>query len=157
MNTIKIVITKEDIYGRLFATSAYTARAREAIGTPTGITERMQLTADDKAIIDPMIDSSINEILCYISRYHPGSSVENNDNSEYRFCIPTPANYHTGNADKLAGSIKSYITNLTLQNWYTGIKPDEANIATAKAQNDAITIQAMLTQRAKPTRTTDNA
>ena len=30
-------------------------------------------------------------------------------------------------------------------------------IATAKAQNDAITIQAMLTQRAKPTRTTDNA
>ncbi len=158
MSTIKIVITKGNIYDRIFSTSAYTARARETLGLPDGIVERMQLTADDRHVIDPMIDSSADEIYGEITRYHPGSSVELTEYENginYEFSIPVPFNYPTGNSDKLARSIESYIANRTLQNWYTGIKPDEANIAAAKAQNDAITIQTMLTQRIKPSKFTD--
>ena len=157
MNTIRFTITRENIHDKVFATSAYTARARETMGIPPGITERMLLTADDKRIIDPMIDGSVNEIAEEIARYHPGSSVGFNgegDEAGYQFSIATPANYPADNADKLAVSIGSYIANRTLQNWYTGIKPDEANIFAIKAQNDAMIIQAMLTQRTKPT---DNA
>ena len=160
MNTIRFTITRENVYNRVFATSAYTTRARETMGIPSGITERMLLTADDKHIIDPMIDSSVNEIASEIVRYHPGSCVEftkESDAEGYQFCINAPANYPAGNAGKLAGSIESYIANRTLQNWYISIKPDEANIAAVKAQNDAMTIQSMLTQRTKPAIHTDNA
>ena len=160
MNTIRFTITRENVYNRVFATSAYTTRAREAMGIPSGITERMLLTADDRHIIDPMIDSSVNEIAGEIVRYHPGSCIEftkDGDVEGYRFSINAPTNYPAGNADKLAGSIESYIANRTLQNWHISIKPDEANIAAIKAQNDAMTIQSMLTQRTKPTIHTDNA
>ncbi len=160
MNTIRFTITREDVYDKVFATSAYTARARETMGTPSGITERMLLTADDKRIIDPMIDGSVNEIAGEIARYHPGSSVGitgDGDGAGYQFSIATPVNYPAGNADKLTGCLESYIANRTLQNWYTGIKPDEANIFAIKAQNDAMIILAMLTQRTKPTNPTNNA
>lgn len=160
MNTIRFTITRENVYNRVFATSAYITRARETMGIPSGITERMLLTADDRHIIDPMIDSSVNEIASEIVRYHPGSCVEftkESDAEGYQFCINAPANYPAGNAGKLAGSIESYIANRTLQNWYISIKPDEANIAAVKAQNDAMSIQSMLTQRTKPAIHTDNA
>ena len=96
MSTIKIVITKGNIYDRIFSTSAYTARARETLGLPDGIVERMQLTADDRHVIDPMIDSSADEIYGEITRYHPGSSVElteyeNGINYEFSITLPATA------------------------------------------------------------------
>ena len=54
-------------------------------------------------------------------------------------------------------SVESYIANRTLQNWYTDIKPDEASISAAKAQNDVMTIHTMLTQRTRPIKSTENA
>ena len=160
MKTIKFIIIKGNIHDKVFATNAYTARAREAMGIPTGIIERMQLSADDKHIIDPMIDSSVNEITSEIVRYHPRSSVEFTENENgvnYEFNVAVPVNYPTGNADRLAMSVESYIANRTLQNWYTDIKPDEASISAAKAQNDVMTIHTMLTQRTRPIKSTENA
>ena len=66
------------------------------------------------------------------------------------FNIKVPESYPTGNEEKLGKCIESYITNHTLQNWYTGIKPDEAGINAVKTQNDATIIQQLLTQREKP-------
>ena len=155
MNTIRIVITKEDIYGRLFATSAYTARAREAMGVPQSIVERMLLTPDDKEIIVPMIENSVNEIFTDISRYHQESSVtftNAEDTERYLFNINTPDNYPSENGEKLRQSVESYIVNRTLQNWYTDIKPDEAAIIAAKTQNDAANIRMLLIQRRKPSK-----
>ena len=154
MYTINFSITREHIYNGVFATSAHTARAREAMGIPVDITGRMLLTADDKHVIAPLIDNSVNEVSCDIVRHHPGSSVEfnrNGNDGEYLFNITVPMNYPTGNAGMLATIIGDYILNRTLQSWYTDIKPDEANAAATKAQNDAGTIQALLTQRIKPT------
>ena len=160
MDTIKFAITKKSIHDRIFATSAYTTRARETMGMPGSIAERMLITADDKHLIDPMIDNSVNEVSCMIARYHPGSSVEFNmeeNDGEYRFCIAAPVNYPAGNAGKLAQSIESYIAGRTLQEWYSDIRPDEATNAAARVQNEAMTIQEMLAQRTRPTIITDNA
>ena len=76
MTTIEFHITKEEIGKRIFATSAYTARAREAMGTPPSVTERMQATADDTALLAPIMDYSASEVFTVIVRYHPGSSME---------------------------------------------------------------------------------
>ena len=150
MNTMEFHITREEIGKRIFATSAYTARAREALGTPPAITERMQATADDMALLNPIIDNCASEVFTFIVRYHPGSNLEFS-NDGYRFNINTPANYPADNGSKLAQVIESYIVNRTLQEWYTNVKPDEAAITATKTQNDAATIHSLLTQRKKPT------
>lgn len=153
MSQTTFQIDIQNIYKHIFATSAYTARARQAMGIPQEITERMLLTADDKEIISPLIENSVNEIFTDIERYHPGSSVtfgQDGADEVYTFNIDTPTNYPAGNGERLGRSIVSYIANRTLQSWYTDIKPDEAGIASTKAQNDAALIQMLLTQRAKP-------
>ena len=155
MNEIIFIITREDIYKRIFASSAYTARAREAMGVPQSIVERMLLTPDDKEIIVPMIENSVNEVLTDISRYHQESSVtftNAEDTERYLFNINTPDNYPSENGEKLRQSVESYIVNRTLQNWYTDIKPDEAAIIAAKTQNDAANIRMLLIQRRKPSK-----
>lgn len=150
MNTMEFHITREEIGKRIFATSAYTARAREALGTPPAITERMQATADDTALLNPIIDNCASEVFTVIVRYHPGSNLEFS-NDGYRFNNNTPANYPADNGSKLAQVIESYIVNRTLQEWYTNVKPDEAAITATKTQNDAATIHSLLTQRKRPT------
>ena len=153
MKSVKFVITKEELYGRIFAISAYTTRAREAMGVPHNATERMILTADDKKFIDPFIADSVNEIFTHIIRYHPDSCVDftlDEYGGYYMFNIKVPESYPTGNEERLGKCIESYMTNHTLQNWYTGIKPDEAGINAVKTQNDAAIIQQLLTQREKP-------
>lgn len=155
MNEIIFIITREDIYKRIFASSAYTSRAREAMGVPQSIVERMLLTPDDKEIIVPMIENSVNEIFTDISRYHQESSVtftNAEDTERYLFNITTPENYPSENGEKLRQSVESYIANRTLQNWYTDIKPDEAAIIAAKTQNDAANIRMLLIQRRKPSK-----
>ena len=149
MNTTRFAITKENLYKRIYAASAYIVRARESLGVPAGIGERMLITADDKKIIEPFVDKSVNSVFCYIERYHPGSSVEYSDNS-YMFSIKIPYNYPAENSKKLKTAIESYVTNHTLQSWYTSIKPDEASIIAVQTQNDAVTIQQLLMQRIKP-------
>ena len=153
MSTLNFVITKRNIYNRIFATSAYTTRAREATGMPQSISGNMLLTADEKRIIDPLIENSINEIFSFIVCYHPGTSIDystDDNDGAYMFNIKTPANYPAGNEGKLAKSIESYVTNRTLQDWYTCMKPDEASLVAAKTQNDITTLQSLLTQREKP-------
>ena len=150
MKTIEFYMTREEIGKHIFTTSAYTARAREAMGTPHTITERMQATADDTALLAPIMDNSAREVTAFIVRYHPGSNVENS-NDGYRFTIQVPENYPTGNADKLKPAIENYIVNSTLKEWYTNVKPDEATITATKTQNDVVTIEALLTQRERPT------
>ena len=149
MKTVKFVITKEDVYKRIFTTSAYTARARESMGIPSNVGERMLITADEQKVIEPLIDESVNKVFCNIERYHPGSSIEYADTA-YMFSINTPANYPTENGKKLRISIESYIIHHTLQDWYTNIKPDDASIIAVQTQNDAMTIEQLLTQRTKP-------
>ena len=150
MSTLNFVITKKNIYNRIFATSAYTTRAREAIGTPPGVSGNMLLTADEKRIIDPLIENSINEIFSFIVCYHPGTSIEDDNGEAFMFNIKAPANYPAGNEGKLTKCIESYVANRTLQDWYTCMKPDEASLVAAKTQNDITTLQSLLTQREKP-------
>lgn len=149
MISTRFAITKESLYKRVFATSAYMVRSRESMGIPPGIGERMLITTDDREMIAPLIDNSINNVFCSIERYHPGSSIEYSDNA-YMFNINTPANYPAENGKKLKPAIESYVTNHTLQNWYATIKPDEANIIAVQTQSEAITIQQLLMQRTKP-------
>ena len=153
MNTVNFVTNRNNVYNKVFATSAYTARAREKTGMPPEIIERMTITADDKLVIDPIIENCINEISTYITRYHPNSSVDfitDEHEGHYLFNIVVPDNYPIGNEDKFEKSVENYITNRTMQEWYSIIKPDEANIPAAKAQSDILTIQTLLTQRKKP-------
>ncbi len=149
MNPTIFTITKEDLHKRVFAASAYLVRSRESMGIPPGIGERMLITADESDMIEPLIDNSINNVSCSIERYHPGSSIVNSGDA-YQFSICTPVNYPAENGQKLKAAIENYITNHTLQNWYTAIKPDEASIIAVQAQNDTITIQQLLAQRTKP-------
>ena len=151
MKTIEFYMTREEIGERIFATSAYTARAREAMGTPPAITERMQATADDTALLNPIMDNSASQVTAFIVHYHPGSNVEYS-NDEYRFTVQVPENYPAGNGDKLKQAIVNYIVNSTLKEWYTNVKPDEAAIMVTKTQNDAVAIEALLTQRERPTK-----
>ena len=151
---VTFVITKEKVYRQIFATSAHTTRAREAIGLPQEITERMLLTADNKHIIAPLIDNSINDVYAEIVRYHPDCSVNFTRNGEgdgcYVFNMNIPSNYPTDNINQLEQRVESYIVNSTLQNWYSNVKPDEASIIATKRQNDAAIIQMLLTRRTKP-------
>ena len=153
MKTVKFVITREDVYKRIFTTSAYTARAREAMGIPAAVAERMLITADDKEAVDPLIDNGMNAVLADIVRYHPGSSMEFTQDEYggyYMFHMKAAESYPTGNEEMLTQSIGSYVANRTLQNWYADIKPDEAAMTVAKMQNDATTIHLLLTRREKP-------
>lgn len=150
MSTLNFVITKKNIYNRIFATSAYTTRAREATGMPQSISESMLLTTDEKRIIDPLIENSINEIFSFIACYHPATSIEDDNGGAYIFNIKAPANYPAGNEGKLTKCIENYVANRTLQDWYTCMKPDEASLVAAKTQNDITTLQSLLTQREKP-------
>ena len=157
MKTVNFTITRENIDKRIFATSAYTARAREAMGIPPSVVERMVVTADDKEMVDPLTNNAINEVFAYITRYFTNSSVnftQESPSGYYTFNIGVPENFPSGNAEKLQQSIESYIANRILQSWYTGIKPDEASIIALQTQSDATTIQTLLTQREKPTSTT---
>ena len=154
MKTVNFTITRENIDKRIFATSAYTARAREAMGIPPSVVERMVVTADDKEMVDPLTNNAINEVFAYITRYFTNSSVNFTPDSSggcYTFNIGAPDNFPSGNGEKLQQSIGSYIANRILQSWYTGIKPDEASILALQTQNDAATIQMLLAQREKPT------
>ncbi|MBO5865143.1 MAG: hypothetical protein J6Q73_03735 [Bacteroidaceae bacterium] len=156
MSQTTFQISVENVLNRIFASSAYTARSREAMGIPAELTSRMLLTADDKNILAPLIENSVNEIFTDTARYHPGSSVtfkEDKSDGYYAFNINTPTNYPSNNKDRLSQAVESYIANRTLQGWYTDIKPDEAAIAATKAQNDAVVIQMLLVQRHKPTAT----
>ena len=150
MKPITFVITREDVYGHILATSAHVTRSREAMGTPQSIGESMLITTDEKEMLDPHIRNSVNNVFCDIVRYHPGSNVETTQ-EEFKFTINTPSNYPDENGEKLKESIESYIANRTLQSWYTSIKPDEASIAATLVQNDAVTIIQLLMQRTKPT------
>ena len=155
MSTVNFNIAIVELYRQIFATSAHTARAREAMGIPHGIIERMLLTPDDEKKITPLIDESINEVFSDIARYHPGSSstfIQEEENGYYHFTIDAPENYPPGNEEKLRQSALNYIVNRTLQNWYANIKPDEAGIPAAKAQNNATTMRELLTQRIKPSK-----
>lgn len=157
MKNIKFVIKKENVYKHIFTASAYTARAREAMGIPRGMVERMVITADDKEAINPLIDNAINEAYGYIARYFANSNVnftQDNDGGYYAFDIGTPDNYPGGNSEKLAQCVESYIANSVLQHWYASIKPDEGSLIAVQAQNNAATMQLLLTQREKPTSTT---
>lgn len=150
-----ITITRAGVCGRIFAATAYTARAREAMGTPPTITERMLATADDNAILCTLIENSVNEIHSEIARYHPGSTTEFSEDESgghYIFNIKVPANYPTDNEKQLQQSIESNIAGRALQEWYANIKPDEAAMTAARIQNDTMTLQALLTQRIKPTK-----
>lgn len=152
-------ITKKDIYERIFATSAYTSRSREAMGIPAGIIERMQATADEKKLIEPLIDSSVDDAYTHIVRYFPGSTSQftgDTQDGKYTFYIPTPTEYPSGNSDRLKRCITSFIVNRTLQAWYTDVKPDEASIAATKVQSDAANIVQLLTQRTKPIKIYDD-
>lgn len=149
MKTIEFEIRRESIEKRIFTTSAYTARAREAMGTPATITEMMTVTADDMPLLHTLMDDSVNEVITLVSHYHPGSNVEFL-NDGYSFTIKTPENFPADNGSKLEQSIGSYIAGRTLQSWYTDVKPDEAAITAAKIQNDAATLHSLLTQREKP-------
>ena len=153
MKTVKFAITREDVYKRIFTTSAYTTRAREALGIPAAVAERMLITADDKEAVDPLIDNGMNAVLADIIRYHPGSSMEFTQDEYggyYMFHMKAAESYPTGNEDMLEQSIISYAANRTLKDWYTNIKPDEVGTFAAKVQNDATTIHLLLTQREKP-------
>ena len=159
MSAMTFTITKEDIYDRLFATSAYASRSREAMGIPSDIIERMQATADEKKIIEPLIDSSVDDAYTHIARYFPGSTSQftgDTQNGKYTFYIPTPTEYPSGNSDRLKRCITSFIVNRTLQAWYTDVKPDEASIAATKAQSDAANIVQLLTQRTRPIKIYDD-
>ena len=149
MKPITFVITREDVYGHILATSAHVTRSREAMGTPTSIGESMLITTDEKEMLDPHIRNSVNNVFCDIVRYHPGSNVETTQ-EEFKFTINTPSNYPDENGEKLKESIESYIANRTLQSWYTDVKPDEAAITATKTKNEAETLHALLTQREKP-------
>lgn len=149
MISTRFVITKESICKRVFAASAHMVRASESMGIPFGLGERMLITADEQKMIEPLIDNSVNNVFCNIESYHPGSSIEYSDNA-YMFIIKTPDNYPAENGKKLRIAIESYITNHTLQNWYTNIKSDEASIIAVQAQNDATTMRQLLMQRTKP-------
>lgn len=149
MKTIEFKITIESIGKRIFATSAYAAHAREAMGTPATITERMTVTADDMPLLHTLMDDSVNEVITLVSHYHPGSNVEFL-NDGYSFSIKTPENFPADNGSKLEQSIGSYIAGRTLQSWYTDVKPDEAAITATKTKNEAVTLHALLTQREKP-------
>ena len=154
MKTVNFTITRESVDERVFATSAYTARAREAMGIPPAVSECMVVTADNKKMMDPLTDNAVNEVLTYIARYFENSSVNFTPDSSggcYTFNIGAPDNFPSGNGEKLQQSIGSYIANRILQSWYTGIKPDEASIIALQTQNDAATIQMLLAQREKPT------
>ena len=153
MSLISFALQRENICKRIFATSAYTARAREAMGVPPAIVERMLITADDIDIINPHIENSANEVYTDIVRYHPGSSIrftQDECGGFYIFNIKVPSNYPTNNVDTLKQSIESYISNRTLQSLYTDLKPDEASIIATKTKSDAVTIQMLLTQRENP-------
>lgn len=155
MKQIKFDITRADVCKRIFATTACTARAREAMGTPPAITERMLATADHSAMLYPLIEESVNEVYGDIARHHHGSTVdfvEDEHGGHYAFDIKVPANYPDGNERKLEHCIASYIAGRALQEWYTNAKPDEAAITAARIQNETTTLQALLTQRIKPTR-----
>ena len=149
MKTIEFEIRRESIDKRIFTTSAYTARAREAMGTPPAIAERMTVTADDLPLLHPLMDDCVNEVVTIIAHYHPGSNVEFLDDG-YRFTIKVPENFPTDNDKNLKHSIESNIACRTLQSWYTDVKPDEAAITAAKIQNEAATLHSLLTQRERP-------
>lgn len=156
MNTVTFLITRENIYNRIYAASAYIVRAREAMGVPAGMGERMLITADDKRAFAPLMDDSVNEIFAEIAHYHPGShviSTTDNDENGYRFAVRVPPNFPSANKDKLPHCIESYITDRTLQSWYTVIRPEEATVIATRTQNDAVILQTLLTQREKPART----
>ena len=44
MNTTRFAITKESLCKRIFAASAYMVRARESMGVPPAVGERMLIT-----------------------------------------------------------------------------------------------------------------
>ena len=157
MKTVKFVITRANVHERILATSAYTARAREAMGIPPALAERMVITADEKERTNPLIDNAINETFAYIARYFASSNAnftQDSSGGQYTFNIATPDNFPSANGEILQQCIESYIANRVLQSWYASIKPDEASVIAQQAQNDATTIQTLLTQREKPTSTT---
>ena len=119
-----ITIRRADLCDRIFAATAYTARAREAMGTQPAITERMLATADDSAMLYPLIENSVNEVHSDIVRYHPGSTAEfgeDRSDGHYIFNIRLPANYPTDNVSKLQQSIESNIAGRVLQEWYASV------------------------------------
>ena len=156
MNLITFSVRKKDVYERIFAISAYTVRAREAMGVPSENAERMLVTADDKQFLTPFIDNSISEIFTEIIHYHSNCSVgfckdeKDEDEDYYIFNLRTPANYAVSNQNKLEQRVRSFVANRTLQSWYSYINPNEASIIALNAQNDLATLQALLTHRSKP-------
>lgn len=154
MSTTTIAIHKNDICEHIYMVSACTARAREAIGLPNDIIERMIVTKDEMRKISNLIDQSANDLISIITHYYPNSTMQRKDDilGGYNiFNIETPPEYPSGNKETLRHYFESYITNRTLQKWYTDIKPDEANITATKVQNDTNNITNLLTQRTKPT------
>lgn len=157
MEKIEIKINTDSLYTRLARESGLVARSRLALGVSDTVAEIMSLTEDEKEMAGNWIANSINETMHIMNRYLESCSVNiNRDNSnhavEYVISVSIPHNFPHLQSIQLEMCIKELVTSRTLQQWYTTVKPDEANIAITSAQNHAGLLRGILTQRERPKR-----
>lgn len=152
----EIRINVEELYKRLFTESGYIAHSRSAMGLYDSIVGIMNITDDERRIIDKWIRSSVNEIAHAINRYlSPCCAKYYNDDSsgaEYVISFKIPHNYPKETVSLLQECAADLAFKRTMQQWNMAMKPDEANITATGAQADAIRFRELLAQRKKPAR-----
>ena len=155
MEKIEINIKGEDIYNRLYSESGSTSLSRTAMGLPDALAELIQITEDDKRVVDGYITSSVNEVSHTISRYLSPCAVrriydETGKDSKYSLAFSLPYNYPKECKKMLEDTIMDVVKNRTMQYWALVVKPDEANIQVAKVQSDVGRLRELLAMRCYP-------
>ena len=155
MEKIEINIKSEDIYNRLYSESGSTSLSRTAMGLPDALAELIQITEDDKRVVDGYITSSVNEVSHTISRYLSPCSVrriydETLKANKYNLTFSLPDNYPQECTGMLEDAIIDVVKNRTMQYWSLIVKPDEANIQATKVQSDVGRLRELLAMRSYP-------
>ena len=156
MKKREITIDINTVRARLLAESGYMARSRSGMGMPDGVTGSILMTDDDKHAIDNWIRSAINETAYTIGQHFGQCSVNyvpsaEGGNATYIVSFIQPHNYPDKGIEQLGDCMSAFIAAAVQQQWSMIVKPDEANIAAVKVQENRTLMKALLTMRTRPT------
>ena len=156
MTEISIVISYSDTMQRVYAESGYTAKARNGIGLSPELSDSMSASEDDSMILERSFISGAKDAAALITRYMAPcymDIIRNDDTDiieEILLNFNAPRNFHPGVMTTLEKSVEDFIAGHIMQKWMMIMKPDEADIAALKLQNESIRIREMLATRKKP-------
>lgn len=151
METATFNISRENILKQLYVDSAYVAQAREIAGVPEKLSRLIMITEDEVSYFDRIIKQALEECTAAISLYLGRCSAKKGTgNNTYIAEIELPANYPAERLQSLADVTESIIACRCLQEWYLATKPEEANIPTAKLQQQKERMRETLALRKRP-------